>query len=491
MQGIKKINENVIAPSRSLTIVNNSLADNENWQVGTLKCDPTLSGLRYKSDMNGTFELFNATYILQPNTVTSELIKDGTIQTIDLADGCVTNDKIKDRTINHIKMQLRTLTEAEIADNAIVTRTIADKNITEPKYGDKSVSERAMADASISNRCLQTNSVATVNIRNGSITNEKIAPFAVTGDKIAVDTITWQNIAPYTIYGGQTVMIGSSLVQGRIAPDTITNWNIAPLTINTNCLMDGAVDTRTILDGAVTSSKIKPKTIVAANIADNTIGSAQIANGGIDTDNYKDYSVTKQKLEQSVYDTINNAVVYDQDGNVSMFKEDKTSCAVTIGTATNGVSNGNGSLRVFGDIQGDRVYNMTYADLAEGYEPGEEVEPGDIVEIREDGKIYKAEHGVPGVVVGIVSDEYAQCFGASKAEIIMGKKVPVGLVGRIHVKVKGPVKIGQSISVSHSQEGVGQVIYGVPKYSPSTIGLAMETIEEEGLHKVLCLIKLG
>ena len=104
MKGIKKINENVIAPYRSLTIVSNALPDNTNWQRGTLKCDPDKSGLMYKS-ANGKFDLFDATYILQPNTVTSALIKDGTIQTVDLANGCVTNDKIANRTINHMKLQ--------------------------------------------------------------------------------------------------------------------------------------------------------------------------------------------------------------------------------------------------------------------------------------------------------------------------------------------------------------------------------------------------
>ena len=96
MKGAKKINENLVAPYRSLTIVGNNLPDNTNWQRGTLKCDPDVSGLMYKSGDN-TFDLFDATYILQANTVTSELIKDGTIQTEDLADRCVTNDKIANR----------------------------------------------------------------------------------------------------------------------------------------------------------------------------------------------------------------------------------------------------------------------------------------------------------------------------------------------------------------------------------------------------------
>ena len=61
MKGIKKLDENVVAPSRSLTITNPNLIDNSNWQIGTLKCNPSLAGLSYKSNTDGTFSLFDAT----------------------------------------------------------------------------------------------------------------------------------------------------------------------------------------------------------------------------------------------------------------------------------------------------------------------------------------------------------------------------------------------------------------------------------------------
>ena len=169
MKGIKKINENVIAPYRSLTIVSNALPDNTNWQRGTLKCDPDRSGLMYKS-ANGRFDLFDATYILQANTVTSELIKDGTIQTVDLANGCVTNDKIADRTINHMKLQYQTLTSDELANNCVIERTILDRNVTSPKIATKNILEEHFANACISNRCLQNNSVSSLNIMDSAVT---------------------------------------------------------------------------------------------------------------------------------------------------------------------------------------------------------------------------------------------------------------------------------------------------------------------------------
>ena len=130
---------------------------------------------------------------------------------------------------------------------------------------------------------------------------------------------------------------------------------------------------------------------------------------------------------------------------------------------------------------------MAYADLAEGYVPGEELQPGDIVEYREDGKVYKAEYNVPGVVVGIVSDEYAACYGATEEEIKSGEKVAVGLVGRLHVNVTGPTVIGQDIMVSYRDKGLGEALFGFGH----KIGKVLETTEEKGIHKVLCLINLS
>ena len=169
-----------------------------------------------------------------------------------------------------------------------------------------------------------------------------------------------------------------------------------------------------------------------------------------------------------------------------MLMESASSCTVKIGSEdADGKSMANGSLRVYGDIRADRVYNMAYADLAEGYIPGEDLEPGDIVELREDGKVYKAySNGLPAVIVGVVSDEYATCYGASKEELEEGSKVAVALIGKVHVKIKGPVRIGEPVKINNIP-GVG-----LPWSNNNiVVGKALETVEEDGMHKVLCLIK--
>ena len=483
MKGIKKINENVVAPYRSLTIVNNGLPDNTNWQVGTLKCNPTVAGLQYKVADN-TFDYFDASYILQPNTVTSELIKDGTIQTIDLADGCVTNDKIANRTINHIKLQLQTLTSDEYSSGSVVNRVLAEKAVTGNKIDDKTIEEVNMADNSVSGRCLQPNSVSSLHLMNSAVTEDKLANSSVSNPKLADGAVTWDKMASYTVIGGETTTVNGRVVQGRIAPKTITNYNVADYTITSTQIITGGVDNRCLADGAVDADKVRPKSLLGINLVDGTITSTQIGNGAIDTNNYKDASITKEKLAPNILSSVNNAVQYDDEGNVSMIKY--STCDVVIGSAdTNGNSMKNGSLRVYGDIQGDRVYNMTYSDLAEGYIPGEDLEPGDIVELREDGKVYRAyRNNIDAVIVGVVSDEYAACYGATKEELEDGSKVAVALIGRVHVKIIGPIKIGEKVKVNNIP-GVG-CVWSNNKF---VVGRALETVKEDGMHKVLCLIK--
>ena len=490
MNGIKKLDENVVAPYRSLTITNPNLIDNSNWQIGTLKCNPEQAGLSYKSNKDGTFSLFDATYILAPNTVTSSIIKEGTIQTVNLSDKCITNDKIADRTIDHIKLKTHTLTDEEMGSQSITTRALRDKNIIDIKIADKTITNRPLADKCIEYRNLTSSSVGTEHIMDNSITENKLSNYAVSNTKIKDACITYNKIAPYTILGGESVEVvvndQLTVVQGNIAKGTITNYNIADNTIIGQNIATDAITNRCIKDGEIYGEKIKPKSILYSHIADKTITANQIANDTLITDNFKDKSITMSKLSDDVFDKVNNAVVYDSEGNVTMLLRPESGCAVKIGSEdTNGNSMGNGSLRVYGDIRADRVYNMAYADLAEGYVPGEELTAGDIVELREDGKVYKAySNGLPAVVVGVVSDEYATCYGASKEEIEDGSKVAVALVGKVHVKVKGPIKIGKPIKINNIP-GVG-----LPwSNNDIIVGKALETIEEDGMHKVLCLIK--
>lgn len=483
--GIKKIDENVIRPERSLTITNPNLADNSNFQVGTLKCNPSVQGLTFKSNSSGNYSKFNAAQILLNETITSAQIKNGTILTEDLSNKCITNDKIADRTISNIKIQKNILTDEEMAAESISTRAIQRQAIvdnessTVSKIAYRTILNRSLSDNCIQYRNMSSNSVGTIQLMDNSITTEKYGSLTITNDKLANDVVQWGKLAPHTIIGGENteVTVGGqkTTVKGRIAQKTITNWNIKDGTINSANIMTGAIINRTIGDGEVYGTKIAPSAIETEHIKNRAIKSDHISIAGVDTTNYKDKSVTKVKLSDDVSHVVSNAVIYNETGGVNMIQQGKNKCDVVIGTGSveGGTrrSNENGSLNVYGSIQADRVYNMAYADLAEGYVPGEDLKPGDAAFLREDNKVYK--NGP--CYVGIVSDEYAMCFGASESELKNKQKVAVALIGKVHVNVNTDVYLGSTVCIN-----------GV------RIGRALETKElskNKKEHKVLCLVK--
>ena len=517
MKGIKKIDENLIAPYRSLTITNSSLPDNKNWQAGTLKCNTSTSGLQYKVQ-DGVYSFFDARYALLPGTVIggdirddNSLIAHDTIKTVNLTDGCITNDKVyggrkegqrDPLAIDAKKLQFKSITEDVIGPNCIYEGAIKTNAVNNAHLQNGSVDKNKITQKAPVDNKDEDYRICTANLQDGVITERKIGPSAVSTEKIANENVTneklstiddrpavdWYNIKPYCIHGGEMAEYERDgqiiMSQGLIEERSITNWNIAERTINSECMMNGAVTNRVIGQYEVYGDAVAPQGIKPGHIENNSLTSIQIAEKGIDTESYADYSITKIKLDNEIINVVDNAVIYDEEGNVTILKA--ATCNVAIGSEdVDGKSNGNGYLRVYGDIKADRVYNMSYSDLAEGYIPGEELEAGDIVELREDGKVYKAFNSdITSMVVGVISDEFAACYGATKEEIEAGEKVAVGLIGKVHVKVNGPVKLGEAVRIGN-MPGVGALW----STSDIVIGKALETSEIDGVHKVLCLIK--
>lgn len=145
-------------------------------------------------------------------------------------------------------------------------------------------------------------------------------------------------------------------------------------------------------------------------------------------------------------------------------------------------------------ISAPKVYGSVYNnDYAEFFPRGEETEPGDIIALDPVGESERYIRAVRGQrVVGIHSDEYAHLIGgetpehgADFIEWNLKKFIPVGMVGRCHVKVIGKVQKGQYIACSDIP-GIGRA---VSDFGPDVIGFAVESSDCDGLHKVM--VKIG
>ena len=106
--------------------------------------------------------------------------------------------------------------------------------------------------------------------------------------------------------------------------------------------------------------------------------------------------------------------------------------------------------------------------------------------MREDGKVYKA-NAFDQCIVGVISDEFANCLGATANEIESGSKIAVGTIGKVHVNVRGPVKLGQQIHVIGADIGIGNASWT----TVNSIGKSLETIDcgLNEINKVLVQIR--
>lgn len=151
----------------------------------------------------------------------------------------------------------------------------------------------------------------------------------------------------------------------------------------------------------------------------------------------------------------------------------------------------NGDLTVTGNITGAKVYGAVYNDYAEWFERedvNEVIEAGDIVSWSENG-VTKSTEYEDSLVVGVYSDSYGHILGGEELadmEENIKKYVPIGLCGRVYVKVTGEVKRGDLITASDIP-GVG--IKSVNRIPGTIIGKALESYDgKDGIKKIKIMV---
>lgn len=147
-----------------------------------------------------------------------------------------------------------------------------------------------------------------------------------------------------------------------------------------------------------------------------------------------------------------------------------------------------GALACSGTFSATKVFNAVWNDYAELFEKEDSsVEAGDILAWGETG-VLKANKENVSTVVGVYSDTYGHLLGGEEGnseDDNLKTYAPVGLAGRVYVKVKGTIKKGDLITVSDIP-GVGTK---AEKYIPGTIiGKALESYSNEEIKRIQMLI---
>lgn len=151
-----------------------------------------------------------------------------------------------------------------------------------------------------------------------------------------------------------------------------------------------------------------------------------------------------------------------------------------------------GNLTVTGTITGSQVFNAVFNDYAELFKKGEELEPGDVVSINSNviqEEYIKSKKAYSNLVVGVVSDEYGHILGGKNIPLEENLKeyAPIGLAGRVRVKVFGPIAKGQLLVSSHIP---GVAMANKKNILGTIIGKALESYDgKEGIKRIKMQIK--
>lgn len=151
-----------------------------------------------------------------------------------------------------------------------------------------------------------------------------------------------------------------------------------------------------------------------------------------------------------------------------------------------------GNLTVDGTVNATQVYNAVWNDYAELFEKGEETEPGDIVclDILSDKEQYIKADSSSKRVIGVHSDTYGHLIGGEKLDNFednFEKFIPIGLAGRVNVKVKGKVELGDYI-VPSEEKGIGRAYNKDTDDRDLIIGYLVEADEREDVRRLKMFI---
>ena len=457
-EGIKKVSENVIVDRRALTVTDPNVVDNKAISVGALWSDANTKGLKIKTGLN-TFSFFDAEKILISGSVTTDLLKDACVTTIKIADKNITEPKIKDQAVSTRTIANSAVTDIKIENRAVISSKIKELNVLTEHYADLSVTTRKINNKAVTYDKINDKAVNSYHINDNAVESRTIANKALLERHYGDISIPFSAYQKNSIYGNVIKDYGissnhltdNSVVTRILAAGAVTDVKIANASIKNNHLTDNCVATENITNNAITSQKINNDAIITEKIADK--------------------SVTKEKLAENVISLIGDPVMYESNGNVSLRKDLSVP----------------GSVTVTGTLTAKKVYNAVFMDLAEAYRPAVNavLKPGDIVQVNDEGKLIKAIPSTNFPIVGVVSDDFAACYGATEEELTDGVKIPVGLIGKVPVNVIGPVKLGDKIALL--KDGIGASCF-THNLKNNVIGKALQASTEEGVKQILCLI---
>ena len=165
------------------------------------------------------------------------------------------------------QMQWTSVSNVSLADGGVTTTKLADGSVTEPKLAITTNPQQgyviewnsgAMQWGTVGSATIGADSISTGNIVDGQVTNPDIGGGAVTEAKIANGSVTEPKLAiAADPADGQFMKWNNSAMEWA----AITTGTPNPDSITSAMIIDGAIESEDLKDGAVTDAKIASRTI--------------------------------------------------------------------------------------------------------------------------------------------------------------------------------------------------------------------------------------
>jgi hypothetical protein len=297
----------------------------------------------------------------------------------------------------------------------------------------------------------------------------------VTGNLQANNVTAVNSIVGDTI----TVRLATVTANATIANGFITTANVG--TINTAIVNAGTANTTpgTLTGTWTANGGLSGNTLIVTN-------GNLVAVTGIKTDNY--YYANGNPFNPS--GTYNNGNVFDYltgsnaivqfSGNIAPGKVTTTNIT-TGGSSTAGTMTGNWTL-----TGGSRL-TATYADLAERYESDAVYDVGTVVELGGEKEVTAVKEDASNEVFGVVSDSYAYLMNGDAGD--NSTHPAIALIGRVAVKVIGPVAKGQRLIAAGN--GVARAAKPGEATAFNIIGRALATKTTDDTGTVEAFVKIN
>lgn len=141
------------------------------------------------------------------------------------------------------------------------------------------------------------------------------------------------------------------------------------------------------------------------------------------------------------------------------------------------------NIKADGSITGSQVFGSVFNDYAEFFPRSGYTEPGDIIALDVDSEkeAYKRASAGDKLLIGVHSNQFSHLIGGENppegrgfVEYNINKYIPIGLAGRVKVKVLAPIEKGDKITIS-AVPGVGKRA----EYGDQVIGYALENYDDD------------